>query len=564
MFLVFLPRVITAQNTVILPLNDEVSEHLEYKSKRSNILHGDYAFKYKNKIQLKGRFADNQKQGLWCSFYPTGAELFKAAFKAGQLNGEFTYLNSENKGVAKGKFTAGKPEGTWNSTYGNGQPRRRIVFAKNGFPEKVVDFFPTGDIAVNTDIEISNGDTVIEAAYYYQNTNIARFTRIKNRQLSGRQIIYHQNGAVREELIYENGLLSKVGQVRTAIGKPLDASTIFEGNGKLQQHYQYGGLYAEMNYKNGALHDSVKKYQAGKLRLSGVYDHGKPAGRRVIRGENYHINYVFDFSGDTFFYQKKRFAHLESKEEGVVVNGKKNGLTKVYDGLGKPVREVAYQNGLKHGNYFENIPGTESLRVKGQYQNGVRTGKWYYFNGLGQTTYRELYENNPVLKANIYEIPEGYTALVPKGFGDRVNETFLEDIPVHSDLAYFLAREYCPHSKLPGFDFFSQEAVFDFELRNVGIGFAPDFNAPEFQGDEERYIFKHMFPQSIELPASGSVILRYKVDVFGVVSEVQVIRSIHEELDEEAVRLIESYPVMIPARYNGIPLPVYVLKSISY
>ena len=32
MFLVFLPRVITAQNTVILPLNDEVSEHLEYKS----------------------------------------------------------------------------------------------------------------------------------------------------------------------------------------------------------------------------------------------------------------------------------------------------------------------------------------------------------------------------------------------------------------------------------------------------------------------------------------------------------------------------------------------------
>lgn len=561
---IFIPFVFQGQHKVVLPLNEEVVEHIEYRSKRSNTLHGFYEFKHHNITQLKGRYIKGVKQGTWRTYRKNGNTLMKADYKNDSLNGEFFYYNQEQRVRAKGEFEKSKPAGTWLSTYNTGENRRKITFNKHHFPVQIVDYFPTGNIAINTRISIENQDTVIEVSRYFENTNIAQYSQEVNGKLQGKQIIYHSNGAKREELIYENGRLIEVGEVRTAIGKPLDASNISKGTGMLKQYYEYGGLYAVMHYKNGILDDSVKKYQAGKLRLSGTYNHGKPTGRRILMNKNYKNKYIYDFRGDTVFFQLKLYNNFENKEEGLLVNGEKQGESKIYDALGKPVRVARYKNGLKHGDYFEYIPGTETIRVAGQFQNGVRTGKWNYFNSLGQVTYREIYDNNPQLKKSIYKVPRGYTAFVPKGFYDKVNETFLKDIPLHNDLAYFMPGFICMSDDLRKFDFFSQEAPFDIELRKIGNGFAPHFQPPSFAGDEEAYIYRHMFPNTIELPTSGAVLLRYKVDIFGVVNDVEIIRSIHDELDAAAKRLIESYPVMTPAKYNGIPVPVYVLKSISY
>lgn len=561
---VFVPFFLAGQHNVVLPLNEEVAEHLQYKNKHSNTLHGFYEFKFKNKIQLKGRYVSGKKQGLWQTYHENGSTLIKARYENNMLNGDFLYHDPEQQVIFRGKFKNNKPSGTWLSTYDTGGNRRKITFDNHHYPVQIIDYYPTGDIAVNTRISIENQDTVIEVSRYFENTNIAQYSRQVNGQLHGKQIIYHSNGAKREELIYENGKLLEAGEVRTAIGKPLEASNISEGTGVLKQFYEYGGLYAEMNYKNGVLHDSVKKFQAGKLRLSGAYSHGSPIGRRIVTNKNYKKKYVYDFIGDTAYYQISLYNNFENKEEGLVVNGQKEGVGKTYDGLGNMVRAVEYQSGLKHGEYYENIPGTQSIRVSGQFQYGVRTGDWKYFNALGQVTYRELYDNNPELKKSIYEIPKGHLAYVPQGFDEKVNETFLDDIPLHNDLAYFLPRFFCTDDNHPNFDFFTQEAPYDLELRNIKTGFSSRFQPPVFQGNEEEYIYRHMFPNTIELPTSGAVLLRYKVDIFGVVNDVEIIRSIHEELDTAAKRLIESYPVMIPAKYNGMPVPVYVLKSISY
>lgn len=562
--IIFFPCLIQGQNKITLPLNNEVSEHLEYKSKRSDVLHGVYEFRFNNVTQLKGRYVNGKKHGEWQTFHKNWNVKLTAYYKNDSLTGEFHYYNSEKRIVTQGKFKSGKYAKSWKSLYGTGENRRKITFDENGFIKRVVDFYPSGDIAVNTEISIVEGDTVIETSQYYANTNIARFSRKVNGELNGRQILYHSNGVTREELIYKNGLLREVGEARAASGKPLEANGISNGFGSLEKYHEYGSLYAQMQYKNGLLHDSIKKFQSGKLRLYGAYNMGKPVGRRVLLNDNFKERYVYDFKGDTVFFQKRLYNNFENKEVGVVVNGKKQGITKTYDGLGNLVRSVTYENGLKHGEYYENQPGTQSLRIRGQFKNGVRTGKWVYFNLLGQVTYRELYENNPVLEQDLYEVPQGYTAYVPQGFGERVNETFTTDIPVHNNVAYFLPLKFCLNFDLPGFDFFSQEGDFDFELRNVETGFSPDFDPPHFPGDEEQYIFEHMFPSTIELPASGAVLLRYKVDILGQASEVEVIRSIHEELDTAAVRLIESYPVLFPARFNGIPTSVYVIKSISY
>lgn len=553
-----------AQHRVKLPYNKEVHEKVTYRSKTDNVLHGTYEFNYRNKTQLRGKYVNGRKAGTWKAFRNSKDPFLTADYENDMLHGEVRFFSVSGNVAARGTFHKNIPRGTWYSYFDDGTKRRQIHFDDTGFPVQIIDYFWSGEIATNLEQSIVNNDTIREFAEYYKNTKIARYTKTVNGKRQGKQITYHPSGAVSEEHYYRNDSLVKVGEVRTAVGKPLEASDIVEGTGSLTQHYEYGGLYARMRYKNGVLHDSIKKYQSGKVRLSGKYENGTPTGRREIYNKNFDLKYVYDFKGDTTFYQIKIFSNLENKEEGIVMNGRKNGTAHTYDGLGKLSRSMDYENGLKHGAYIENIPGTEVPRVIGNFRYGVRNGKWNYFNALGQVTYRELYDNNPELVTDLYKVPSGYTAYVPRGFDQRVNETFLDDIPVHNDIAFYIPDQHTPGAELNNFDFFSQEAPFDIELRERGERMTPTFQSPRFQGRETDYILRHMFPTSIEMPTSGAVLLRYDVDIFGVVSNVEVVRSIHPELDDAAVRLLEGYPILIPARFNGIPVPVKVLKSISY
>lgn len=72
---------------------------------------------------------------------------------------------------------------------------------------------------------------------------------------------------------------------------------------------------------------------------------------------------------------------------------------------------------------------------------------------------------------------------------------------------------------------------------------------PQFNGDLEKYIRSNLvYPQlAKEKGISGNVYLRFYVNTIGEISNIQVVKSVHPLLDNEAIRLIKNMPPWKPA-----------------
>lgn len=94
-------------------------------------------------------------------------------------------------------------------------------------------------------------------------------------------------------------------------------------------------------------------------------------------------------------------------------------------------------------------------------------------------------------------------------------------------------------------------------------------SVPRFPGGEValmRYFhanFKYP-PELAETCFQGRVVVSFLVDKTGRVAEVKVLRSIHELLDREVVRVCESLPRFEPARKDGEPIDFWYTLPISF
>ena len=62
----------------------------------------------------------------------------------------------------------------------------------------------------------------------------------------------------------------------------------------------------------------------------------------------------------------------------------------------------------------------------------------------------------------------------------------------------------------------------------------------------------------------GRVILQFIIDKTGQVGDVKVVRSVNEELDAEAVRVVKSMPKFTPGRQDGKAVAVWYTLPISF
>ncbi|MCD7710167.1 MAG: energy transducer TonB, partial [Porphyromonadaceae bacterium] len=92
---------------------------------------------------------------------------------------------------------------------------------------------------------------------------------------------------------------------------------------------------------------------------------------------------------------------------------------------------------------------------------------------------------------------------------------------------------------------------------------------PGFPGGEEallKYIRDHMqYPSvAIERGIEGRVTVRFVVNKEGYVQDVTVVRGVHELLDREAVRVIQSLPRWNPGKQNGTAVSVYYNVPVNF
>ena len=92
---------------------------------------------------------------------------------------------------------------------------------------------------------------------------------------------------------------------------------------------------------------------------------------------------------------------------------------------------------------------------------------------------------------------------------------------------------------------------------------------PEFPGGVEglmRYLQQNVQypPTAIKNNVQGRVIVQFIIDETGQVGDVKVVRSVSEEVDAEAVRVIKSMPKFEPGRQGGEPVSVWYTLPIAF
>ena len=73
------------------------------------------------------------------------------------------------------------------------------------------------------------------------------------------------------------------------------------------------------------------------------------------------------------------------------------------------------------------------------------------------------------------------------------------------------------------------------------------------------------YPKSaLEDSISGRVIISFIVEKNGKISDVQVARSVHPSLDEEAARVVKMMPKWTPGIQNGKPVRVRFTLPVNF
>jgi len=92
---------------------------------------------------------------------------------------------------------------------------------------------------------------------------------------------------------------------------------------------------------------------------------------------------------------------------------------------------------------------------------------------------------------------------------------------------------------------------------------------PQFPGGETELL--SFIAKSIRYPViaqengiQGRVIIRFVVSKTGLVSNVEVLRSLDAACDKEAVRVVKTLPKWIPGKQNGVNVPVYYTLPITF
>lgn len=92
---------------------------------------------------------------------------------------------------------------------------------------------------------------------------------------------------------------------------------------------------------------------------------------------------------------------------------------------------------------------------------------------------------------------------------------------------------------------------------------------PQFRGGERalmKYISDNVVypPEAIKDSIQGKVILQFLVDPSGNVGDVKVVRSVHELLDAEAVRVVKTLPKFYPGRELGKAVSVWCTIPVTF
>lgn len=283
-------------------------------------------------------------------------------------------------------------------------------------------------------------------------------------------------------------------------------------------------------YPNGNI-QCIKTYsndiQTGPFKL--YFENG------AIKNETKFIDDYID--GNNIFYHKNGtiLSNIEYK------NGAPYNIIKMNDSLGNILDFGTFKNGS--GTLIE-YSTTGKKRSLTTYQDGYKNGISLRFFENGKTYSEDFYSNGRKdgTSTHFFSTGEIYYSVI-----------YMEGSAIKSN--YSESKDYALIKK-------DEQEILSLNDGESQI-------LPEFLGGEEG--LKSYISKCIEYPIiaishnqQGTVYTNLVINTDGTLSEIHILKGVTEELDTEAIRVINKMPPWIPGFQNGLPIAVQYNLPIKF
>lgn len=118
-------------------------------------------------------------------------------------------------------------------------------------------------------------------------------------------------------------------------------------------------------------------------------------------------------------------------------------------------------------------------------------------------------------------------------------------------------------------DFPQDHVIHDLDTMRRTEVFGHTEQMPYFQGGDAalmKYLSENVQypPEAVKDRVQGRVVVQFLVEKDGSVGEVKVVRSVREDLDDEAVRVVKTLPKFFPGRLNGKAVAVWYTLPVTF
>ncbi len=352
--------------------------NMELKSKqkkRSDLKDGPVITYHTNgRVKQKGQYIAGEKDGDWMTFTSKGKLTTIITYKNGNI------VKTENPGSIQDSVIYHdngriKMQGLTNSGMRHGEWKR---YDRKG-KLLTITIYDFGKI-----ISQENPGAIEDITLYHDNGRLKAEGMIRDKKREGVWKFYNSRGIHVKNVTYTNGTILKTISLVKESGPKLREGTAvtYHDNGRIKETGRYS---------KGKKDGEWKEYDSrGKLLKIKIYNKGKVINEQSRQKIKPFISY----------HNNGRI-----KEKGMLKNGKRNGEWLLYSTRGKLIRTTSYLNGeivdkSNSGlvgpvtNYYEN----GFIKEEGIINNGERDGVWKIYNEDGSHVENIIYKNGKIIK----------------------------------------------------------------------------------------------------------------------------------------------------------------------
>lgn len=539
-------------------------------------------YEFYGKVLVTGQMKNGDRHGTWKRISTEGKLLLLGEYKDGKRDGVWKKFDKNGKVKGQWEYKEDVRVGHW-VTYGlNNEKLMELVYDSVGRLTTGACYYNNGKLGLLEEYRFDSTDIYLYRSEYFQNGQLYRFTSYKNSEKHGLYQAYHLKGMVWEEMIYDEGKLESVIDMRDISGKPLAYGNFIDGNGILKKYYPIGRLYSEETYVDGVREGTVTYFNKGRWLTKGAYKNGKPIGNWSIRNNGYSLKLELEF----YDQYNMKFTHYLSPDQdeanvGFLVNGKRHGQWIWHHPDGSVKFEQTYAFDYRHGAFKHY--GTKELIESGVYAFGGKTGLWENYNLFGQKVYSDTLKNKLIPSSNWSPlVPEGWYELIDKGYVTDFNKMFLPQLPgyylLQDDHSVIERRIEVPKTAIDEGARTTQKIPYKnryrkLEPENFGVLihrsssylYEPEMKSPGFidaRLNDWQWLDDQFEKKYSEKFLSGYNVVAFHIDEFGLATSSEIILKSGKQADEFVAKYYNANTLFEPASYNGLPVESYVELTI--